>query len=82
MATVVFSSGLQRHTGGVERVSVDARDVRGLIAALDQRFPGIAEVLNSGMAIAIDGEIIPDPLLEAVSSHSEVHFLPPVGGGA
>ncbi len=81
MATVVFSSGLQRHTGGIERVNVDAKDVRGLIAALDLRFPGIGEVLGSGMAVAIDGEIIPDPMLEAVPANGEVHFLPPIGGG-
>ena len=78
---MVFSSGLQRHTGGVERVNVEAKDMRGLIAALDARFPGIGEVLGSGMAVAIDGEIIPDPMLEAVPANSEVHFLPPIGGG-
>jgi molybdopterin converting factor small subunit len=82
LATVVFSSGLQKHTRGVERVTVQAADVRGLIAVLDERFPGIGEVLRSGMAVAIDGEIIADPLLEAVPEHSEVHFLPPIGGGA
>lgn len=82
MATVVFSSGLQKHTGGVERVNVRAPDVRALIAALDQRFPGIGAVLGSGMAVAIDGEIISDPLLEAVPEHSEVHFLPSISGGA
>lgn len=82
MATVVFSSGLQRHTGGVERLNVSAPDVRGLIAALDARFPGIGEVLRSGMAVAIDGEIIQEPLLEAVPDDSEVHFLPSISGGA
>ncbi|MBW2280044.1 MAG: MoaD/ThiS family protein [Deltaproteobacteria bacterium] len=82
MATVVFSSGLQRYTGGVERVNVDATDVRGLIAALDTRFPGIGQVIGSGMAVAIDGEIIPDAMLEAVPPDGEVHFLPPIGGGA
>ena len=81
MATVVFSRGLQRHTGGVERLNVDAKDVRGLIAALDARFPGIGQVIGSGMAVAIDGEIIPDPMLEAVPANGEVHFLPPIGGG-
>ena len=79
---MIFSSGLQKHTGGVERVDVQAADVRGLIAVLDQRFPGIGEVLSSGMAVAIDGEIISEPLLEAVPDHSEVHFLPSISGGA
>lgn len=81
MATVVFNRGLQRYTGGVERASVDAADVRALIAALDERFPGIREPLEAGMAISIDGEIIQDPLLERVPPDAEVHFLPPIGGG-
>ncbi len=63
-------------------MTVQAADVRALIAALDERFPGIGKVLRSGMAVAIDGEIIADPLLEAVPEHGEVHFLPPIGGGA
>jgi molybdopterin converting factor small subunit len=79
---VVFSSGLQKHTGGLERIDVQAADVRALIAALDARFPGIGQVLSKGMAVAIDGEIIQEPLLEAVPEHSEVHFLPSISGGA
>ncbi len=80
MATVVFSSGLRRFTGGRERVSVDAGSIRELIAALEQRFPDLKESLGS-MAVAIDGEIIQNPLLESVGPDSEVHFLPPIGGG-
>ncbi|MCH8257301.1 MAG: hypothetical protein IIA75_05285 [Proteobacteria bacterium] len=37
------------------------------------------EILN--MAVSIDGEIIHDPLLEAVSPESEVHFLFRISGG-
>ena len=80
MATVVFSSGLRRFTGGEERVSIEAGTIRELIAALEQRFPDLKESLGS-MAVAIDGEIIQDPLLETLESDSEVHFLPPIGGG-
>ncbi len=81
MATVILSHGLQRYTGGTERVEVEARNVRELVAALDARFPGIGVEILSGMAVAIDGEIISDPFLEAVPPHAEVHFLPPLRGG-
>ncbi len=80
MATVVFSSGLRRFTGGVERVSIAAGNIRELIAALEKRFPDLKESLGS-MAVAIDDEIIQDPLLETLQPDSEVHFLPPIGGG-
>jgi molybdopterin converting factor small subunit len=55
--------------------------VRELLAELERRFPGLGAAL-AGSAVAIDGEIFPDPLLEPVGKGSEVHFLPRVGGGA
>jgi sulfur-carrier protein len=81
LAEVFFASGLQQHTGGAARATVEARDVRELIDALDRRFPGLGRHLRSGMAVAIDGEIIQQPLLERLDPASEVHFLPPIGGG-
>ncbi|MGE4608775.1 MAG: MoaD/ThiS family protein [Myxococcota bacterium] len=81
MATVILPARFSEWTGGVEQVDVDARDVRQLIRALDERFPGLGEKLRDGTAIAIDGEIINDPLLEPIEPDSEVHFLPPVSGG-
>lgn len=81
MATVVLPRGLLRYTGGIERVEIEAEDVRGLVSALDARFPGIGAELRSGMAAVIDGEIISDPLLEPVPPGAEVHFLPSLRGG-
>lgn len=72
---------LRRFNGGKEQVEVAAANVRDLIAALDERFPGIGEHLREGTAISIDGEIIQEPMLEAVLPESEVHFLPQISGG-
>ena len=56
--------------------------MRAVIRALDAKFPGIGEVLSgSSMAVAIDGDIIQDPLLEDVGPNSEVYFLPAIRGG-
>lgn len=54
--------------------------MRGLLAELERRFPGLGEALREA-AVAIDGEIVPDALLEPLEPASEVHFLPRVGGG-
>jgi molybdopterin converting factor small subunit len=77
----VLPRTLRDRAGGSERVRVEASDVRRLLAELERRFPGLGEAL-AGAAVAIDGEIYPDPLLEPVGPESEVHFLPRVGGGA
>ena len=80
MADVTFSSGLRRYTGGEEKVHIEAANVRELIKALGARYPDLREPLES-MAVAIDGEILHEPLLEPLSPNSDVHFLPPIGGG-
>ena len=81
MADVVIPARLRHLAGGSERVRVDASNVRRLFAALDERFPGLGEAVREIGAVAIDGEIVNDPLLEPVEPDSEVHFLPRVSGG-
>ena len=81
MARVFLTSGLRRYTGGVEELEVDAATVRELIAELDRRFPGVGELLSSGTAVAIDGEIMSEATYEPVPEDAEVHFLPAVSGG-
>ena len=81
MAKVIFSNALLRFTGGAESVEIDASNVRQLIHELDRRFPGIGAQLRAGTAVAVDGEIIQEALLEPLGPQSEVHFLPSFGGG-
>ena len=80
MATVIFSSELQRLTGE-ERASVIATNYRDLVAELLIRYEKLTEDEILNMAVAIDGEIIHDPLLEIVAANSEVHFLFRISGG-
>ncbi|MEM7541109.1 MAG: MoaD/ThiS family protein [Pseudomonadota bacterium] len=82
MAKVVLQQGLaDSFTDGETHWEIDAKDVRALIRELDAKFPGIGEQLNSRTAVAIDGEIFQDPLLQATPSESEVYFLPMIEGG-
>lgn len=60
---------------------IDAADVRQLIKRLDERFPGIGDRLRDRTAVAIDGEIFQDPLLQSIGPASEVYFLPVIEGG-
>ena len=80
MATVHFGSGLQPHTGGVEKIDLDAPRVRELLAALAERFPGIEAQLEH-LAVAIDGQIYNDAPYQQLAPASEVHFVPKIGGG-
>ena len=81
MSQVVIPSELRGRCGGAERVEIDAPDVRGLVQALDARFPGFAEGLGAHFAVAIDGEIVQEAWLEPLPTGSEVCFLPELSGG-
>lgn len=81
MTTVHFSAGLRSFTGGVAQVELHAPTVGRLIAALDERFPGIGPKLSSGTSVVINGEIIPDAEFEPVPQGAEIHFLDTLSGG-
>ena len=82
MAKVVIPAGLsQQFTGGKSEFEIDAKTVRAVIRCLDKDFPGIGKAIEIDMAVAVDGEIYHDPLLESVAPDSEVYFLPRIGGG-
>jgi len=72
---------VDRFTDGVTEVEVDVKDVRGLMKALEARFPGIVAVLEDEMALAMDGNIYHDAFLEKVGPETEVFFIPRIGGG-
>ena len=80
MAIVIFSSELQQFTGE-EKADVRAANYRDLISELIGRYDGLSREKIIDMAVAIDGVIITDPLLEPLAPDTEVHFLHFISGG-
>ena len=81
MIKVFLGSNLKNITNGVEELEVEATSVKSLIAEMDRRYPGIADALESGFALAIDGEVIENPGYEKLEEASKVRFLSPMQGG-
>jgi len=81
MIKVFLGSNLKNFTNGVEELEVEATSVKSLIAEMDRRYPGIADALESGFALAIDGEVIANPGYEKLAEVSEVRFLSQMRGG-
>jgi molybdopterin converting factor small subunit len=81
LARVVLSGALKQLAGGASEVELEARDVRQLLRALGERYPELAPHLESGYAIAIDGEIFQDTWLAPIRPDSEVHLVPAIRGG-
>ena len=87
MATVYIPTMLLPVTGGIRETQVEARNVRQLINALEEQFPGIRvrlmedDQVRSNLAVSIDGEVARMGLLERVGEKGEVHFVPAISGG-
>ena len=81
-ARVVLTRGFSdRYTGGVREFEIEATNMRGVITALNELFPGLGEHLENETAIAIDGEIHEFGYYQPVRPGSEIFFIPAIEGG-
>ena len=81
-ARVVLTTGFsQRYTGGVKEFAIAAANLRGILKAMEARFPGLAEVLEEETSIAIDGEIYELLYSQPIRPGCEVFFIPRIEGG-
>ena len=55
--------------------------MRQLLRELGGRYPELAPHLESGYAIAIDGQIFQDAWFAPIGPDSEVHLVPAIRGG-
>jgi sulfur-carrier protein len=81
MAHVSLIGNLRQYTGGVTELEVEAATVRQLFARLGEKFPALAPHLETGSAVAIDGQIYQDALFQPIGPDSDVHILPQIAGG-
>jgi sulfur-carrier protein len=81
MARVVLIGNLAQITGGVVEFDLSARSVKELFAQLTALHPALGRHLEDGVAVAIDGQIYQDSLLEPIGTDSEVFVLPQIAGG-
>jgi molybdopterin synthase sulfur carrier subunit len=81
MARVELVGNLAQLTGGVATFDLPAASVKELFAQLTVLHPALGRHLEEGVAVAIDGQIYQDTLLEPIGPDSEVFVLPQIAGG-
>jgi molybdopterin synthase sulfur carrier subunit len=82
MPRVVLVGNLAQLTGGVAEFDLSATSVKQLFQQLTELHPALGRHLEDGVAVAIDGQIYQDALLEPIGPDSEVFLLPQIAGGA
>lgn len=81
-ARVVFTSGFsQRYTNGVREFEIQAKNLRGVIRAMDEMFPGLGVHLEEETTVAINGELHETGYFQQVPPGAEVFFIPRLEGG-
>ena len=88
MPEVHIPAMLRELTGGRASVEASGATVREVIDDLERQWPGVRDRLVDGgklranLSVAVDGEISPSGLREAVEPSSEIHFVAAIKGGA
>lgn len=81
-ARVVFTSGFsKRFTNGVREFEIEAKNLRGVLRAMDALFPGLAHHLEEETTVAINGELHETGYFQLVPPGAEVFFIPKIEGG-
>ena len=81
-ARVVFTNSFSTDfTGGGKEFEIEATKLRGVIKALDERYPGLGEYLEEETTVAIDGELYEVDYSRPVRPGCEIFFIPKIEGG-
>ena len=78
---------MQVYTGDKDVVTVSGNNIRQLIQALDEDYPGLKAALmdedrlKPDVAVAVDGQMAQLGLLQPITEQNEVIFIPAIRGG-
>jgi molybdopterin converting factor small subunit len=81
MLQVSLTGSLRSAVGGAEVVEIEAATIRELMTKIVERYPKMVQHLDSGIAVAINGEIYRDNWEVKIPADSEVFLLPRIPGG-
>ena len=81
MAHVQLIGSLNQYTGGISELEIEAKSIQQLFIRLGEQFPELTPHLQNGLAVAIDGQIYQNTLLEPIQPDSSVQILPQIAGG-
>lgn len=81
MLDVKVSGTLRDAVNGAASIQVEAASIRELLRKLLDRYPRLNEHMETGIAVAINGEIYRDTWSEPIPADAEVFLLPRIEGG-
>ena len=74
-------SGLRSLADGAEVVEVRAATIGQMLDALVEQVPALADPIEAGVSVSIDGKIYAQNLTEPIAEGQEVYLLQRIRGG-
>lgn len=81
MVEVHLWSGLRRLTGGEDVVPVEAGTIGEMLDAVVARHPALKPILDAGVSVAVDGEIVTGGRLNPIPEGAEIYLMQRLKGG-
>ncbi len=78
---VSLTGTLRDHAGGAAQVAVEAATIGELLRSLKARFPAMADTLEEGIAVSVDGVIYRDDWNQPLPPAAEIFLIPRIAGG-
>lgn len=78
---VTLTGAFEPFTRAEETFELEVSSVRALLREIDQRYPGLAAVLEEDSAVAIDGVIHEIVYSQQLTPGAEVYFIPRLESG-
>ncbi|MFT7685275.1 MAG: molybdopterin synthase sulfur carrier subunit [Candidatus Azotimanducaceae bacterium] len=76
-----FTGSIRSAVDGIESLNLEADTIHGLLRSLTLRYPKLESLLESDIAVAINGEIYRDNWDTKIPAEAEVFLLPRIQGG-
>ncbi len=73
--------GSLAQAAGEKTFQIPAKTIRDVLTGLAEVAPAIADRLDTGVSVSIDGRIYTEALFEPVAPDNEIIILPRISGG-
>ena len=81
MVQVNLGASLGSEANGRTQFDVEAANVMQLLAALRRDYPELEDILERGVAVAIDGQIYNNSWLQPIPEDAEIFLMPKMSAG-
>lgn len=78
---VVLWGNLRPFADGKDKVTVEARNIREMLAGLVDAHPGLEPIIEAGVSVAINGRVIASSVTEPIPEGAEVVLMQRLKGG-